>query len=65
LESLLRSEIVLARDLYALQNSDSRFGFEATNQYYYVPLDLVEKVLNARYLLNHWLPAERKRFQAG
>jgi hypothetical protein len=36
---------------------DSRLGFEASNQYAYVPLDLVEKVLNCRELLDR-LPKE-------
>jgi hypothetical protein len=48
---LLRSETALARRLFELQRSDSRLGFEASNQYYYVPEDLIEKVLNCRALL--------------
>ena len=51
MERVLRSEIALARRLYALQRQDSRLGFEASNQYYYVPVDLMEKVLNCRELL--------------
>lgn len=59
LESTLRSELALARRLHAIQTADSRIGFEASNQYFYVPLDLVEKVLNCHDLLDRWLPAER------
>ena len=51
---LIRSELALARRLYELQSGDSRIGFEASNQYYYVPLDLVEKALNCRWLLEHY-----------
>ena len=40
----------------------SRIGFEASNQYYYVPVDLAEKILNCRDLLDRWLPAEKKRW---
>jgi hypothetical protein len=61
LETLLKQEIVLAQRLHALQRIDSRLGFEATNQYYYVPVDLVEKALNCLDLLDRWLPAERVR----
>jgi hypothetical protein len=61
LEALLRAEIELARRLYAIQTHDSRIGFEATNHYFFTPLDLAEKVLNARDLLDRWLPAERER----
>jgi len=51
LKGVLRSELALARRLYALQRADSRLGFEASNQYYYVPVDLIEKVVNCCALL--------------
>jgi hypothetical protein len=59
LEESLRDELILARRLFALQSRDSRIGFEASNQYYYVPLDLAEKVLNCRDLTDRWLPEQR------
>jgi hypothetical protein len=40
----------LARELWSLQKHDSRLGFEASNQYYYVGNDLIEKMLNCDYL---------------
>ena len=49
---LLRREIVVARRLFDLVNRDSRIGFEATNHYFYTRLDLVEKVVSCRYLLD-------------
>ncbi len=52
MKSVLQSEIALAKRLYEIQSGDSRIGFEATNQYYYVPADLMEKVLNCRNLLD-------------
>jgi hypothetical protein len=58
---LLRSEIALARRLHAIQSRDSRIGFEASNQYYYVPVDLAEKVINCHDLLTRWLPAQQWR----
>jgi hypothetical protein len=61
LEQLLQAEIALARRLYAIQRRDPRIGFESSNQYFYAPLDLVEKVVNCRDLLARWLPAERAR----
>jgi hypothetical protein len=51
MQRLLQEEIALARRLHAIQLRDSRIGFEASNQYYYVPVDLVEKVVNCRHLL--------------
>jgi hypothetical protein len=48
--SFVHQEKEAARQLHALQSSDSRIGFEASNQYYYVPLDLVEKVIQCRWI---------------
>ncbi|OQA00091.1 MAG: hypothetical protein BWY71_00834 [Planctomycetes bacterium ADurb.Bin412] len=50
----LESEIVLARQLFTLTREDSRIGFEPSCQYFYLPLDLVEKVINCRWLLDHF-----------
>ncbi|MCX5757824.1 MAG: hypothetical protein NTU83_04835 [Candidatus Hydrogenedentes bacterium] len=47
----LESEIDLARQLFTLVREDSRIGFEPSCQYFYLPLDLVEKVVNCRWLL--------------
>jgi len=62
LERLLRSEMALARRLHELQGRDSRLGFEASNHYFYVSVDLAEKVLNCQDLLERWLPAQRARW---
>jgi len=56
MDKVLQEEIALARRLHRIQSGDSRIGFEASNQYYYVPVDLMEKVLNCRNLLENWLP---------
>jgi hypothetical protein len=53
---ILESELELALRLHAIQCRDSRIGFEASNHYFFVPIDLVEKVLNVEYLLTQWLP---------
>jgi hypothetical protein len=58
LESVLNTEIALARRLLLLQQQDSRIGFEASNQYYYLSADLMEKILNARDLRDRWLPEQ-------
>src|SRR4029079_5408677 len=46
LEQQIKIEIGLAIDLFKHQQQDLRIGFEATNQYYYLPIDLMEKVVN-------------------
>ncbi len=43
---IARDEMELARRLYSIARRDSRIGYEATNHYYYRPLDVAEKVLN-------------------
>ncbi len=48
----LEAEIVLARRLYTLCGEDSRIGFEPSCHYFYLPQDLVEKVVNCRWLLD-------------
>jgi hypothetical protein len=58
-EEILAEELELAVQLHAIQSRDSRFGFEASNQYHYTPMDLAEKVLNADDLLTRWAPNEK------
>lgn len=53
MEHALRQEIQTAVEMVGLVQKDSRIGFEASNQYFYVAQDLMEKVLNGEYLLDH------------
>jgi hypothetical protein len=53
MKQCLESEIRLARQLFTLAREDSRVGFEPTCHHFYLPLDLVEKVINCRWLLEH------------
>ena len=50
----LESEIELSKKLYSLAREDSRIGFEPSCHYFYLPLDLVEKVVNCRWLLGRF-----------
>jgi hypothetical protein len=54
LRRCLESEIALARELFMLAREDSRIGFEPSCHYFYLPLDLVEKVVNCRWLLEQF-----------
>lgn len=51
MRAILKDEIKLASRLCVLACQDARIGYEASNHYYYYPLDLVEKAINAQYLL--------------
>ncbi len=50
-ETVVNNEIELAKQMYVFSKADSRIGFEASNHYYYFPLDFVEKVINCKYVL--------------
>ena len=48
--ALLDHEATFTHRLLQLQATDCRIGFEASNQYYYVEMDLLEKLANIAYL---------------
>jgi hypothetical protein len=48
---LAEAEGAIAKELFSLARDDSRVGFEASNHYYYVPQDLIEKAINCDYVL--------------
>ncbi|MEO7298682.1 MAG: hypothetical protein ABI042_08920 [Verrucomicrobiota bacterium] len=62
IEKVLADEITCARRLFDIQSRDSRIGFEASNHYVYVPVDLMEKDLNCQHLLQTWLPAQKAKW---
>jgi hypothetical protein len=51
LRELVQGELALARAQLPVARDWPVIGYEASNHYYYTPLDLVEKVLNCRRLL--------------
>jgi hypothetical protein len=50
ISEILDREWALANRLFELSSADSRLGYEASNHYFYVPLDLAEKVVNCAHL---------------
>ena len=50
----VRSEARAARELFRLAREDSCVGYEAANQYFYLPIDLMEKVVNCQWVAD-WL----------
>jgi hypothetical protein len=54
---LAENEIDLARQQFRLARHHSVIAYEASNHYYYTPLDLTEKILNCRYILEREIPA--------
>ena len=43
---LVRDEMALSKQQYFVARAESLIAYEASNHYYYTPLDLVEKMLN-------------------
>lgn len=54
IRKLLESEIGLAKQLFPLVQADSCIGFEPSCQYFYLPHDVLEKVINCRWLLKYF-----------
>lgn len=50
INNTLNKEVDLAVELFKITRIDSRIGFEASNQYYYVPQDLIEKVIDCEFV---------------
>ncbi len=48
---IAEEEIEVAKRQYVISRLDSTIGYEASNHYYYRPLDLAEKVLNCRQIV--------------
>ena len=46
----VQSEARAAGDLFRLARENSCLGYEAANQYFYLPIDLMEKVVNCRWV---------------
>ena len=61
IKAIAADELQLAKRLFVLTREDSRIGFEAANQYFYFPLDMVEKVINCEYILSDWLPGRNRQ----
>ncbi len=50
--TLVEEEAKLAKRQFLIARNDSTIGYEASNHYYYRPLDLIEKVLNCRDIID-------------
>ena len=52
MREMARRETALAKELYLLTLEDSKIGFESTNQYYYLPNDLIEKIICDQWVID-------------
>ena len=51
--SCARRELETARRHLDLVRADSRIGYECSNHYFYLPHDIIEKILNCRDVISH------------
>jgi hypothetical protein len=54
--AMLEKEIAAASELFDVAAADSRLGYEPSNHYFYVPLDLMEKVVNCEHVRSQLQP---------
>ena len=47
-----KAELDRAKAYWPIVRADSRIGFGSSNQYYYVPRDVLEKVISCRMILD-------------
>ncbi|MDD2600854.1 MAG: hypothetical protein PHO37_16800 [Kiritimatiellae bacterium] len=47
-----KAELDVAKRMLPLVQSDSRIGYESSNHYFYIPQDLLEKIVNCHYVLS-------------
>ena len=55
-KQITEEELRLAVELFSLARADSRIGFEAANQYFYLPVDLMEKAVNCDFIARQFRP---------
>jgi hypothetical protein len=61
MKAIAVDEMAIAKRFFVLAREDSRFGWEASNQYKYFPFDLIEKTIDCDYILNTWLTSQTQR----
>ena len=49
---IVTDEIALVKALLPLVEADSRIGYESSNHYFYIPQDLLEKLVNCQHVLS-------------
>jgi len=52
MKDIARRELKRAKEFLPLVRADSRFGYESSNHYFYTPVDVIEKVLSCREVID-------------
>jgi hypothetical protein len=51
MRSYALKELALAKEYLPLVRADSRIGYECTNHYFFIPRDVVEKIVGCRMMI--------------
>jgi hypothetical protein len=62
---LAKAELERAKAYWPIVRADSRIGYESSNHYFFVPQDLLEKVLSCRRILDRPVGMEMAMPQSG
>ena len=52
MDNVLSAELRIAKEMYRLAKSDAQIGYESSNHYFYIPMDIAEAIISARYVRN-------------
>jgi len=53
MKNIITAELQTAKEMYRLAKSDSRIGYESSNHYFYLPIDIAEAIVSARYAVEY------------
>ncbi|MDR1962756.1 MAG: hypothetical protein LBQ50_03145 [Planctomycetaceae bacterium] len=54
IQKVLIDELGIAKSMYDIAKSDSRIGYESSNHYFYIPIDVAEKIISIKYFLEYF-----------
>ncbi|MDR0869698.1 MAG: hypothetical protein LBN39_02800 [Planctomycetaceae bacterium] len=49
MQKVLADELRISKEMYRLAKSDSRIGYESSNHYFYIPMDIAEKIISIKH----------------
>ena len=52
MDDIISAELQVAKEMYRLAKSDAQIGYESSNHYFYIPIDIAEAIISARYVRN-------------
>jgi hypothetical protein len=50
IDNVVSAELQVAKEMYRLAKSDAQIGYESSNHYFYLPMDIAEAIISVRYV---------------